>query len=189
MAIFKLNESNSFDDDQKVICKMAIDNGFISDMADSLQYSNMLEETDDGWAYMRSDYGGRDYFDDIPLEYIDEDEIQEILDYCLLDSDIEDYDWGEYSDDIELVQEALEGCFVDMLIDYLNGNPINESKKRRKVKESKEGKSDKSDLETLLTAVKETLDYFDYHNKNLTKKQDYILDDLKDVYDEIKRGR
>ena len=42
-------------------------------------------------------------------------------------------------------------------------------------------------LERIMNAVGETLDYFHYHNKNLTKAQDYKLDDLEEVFQAINR--
>ena len=42
-------------------------------------------------------------------------------------------------------------------------------------------------LERIMNAVGDTLDYFHYHNKNLTKAQDYKLDDLEEVFRAINR--
>lgn len=36
-------------------------------------------------------------------------------------------------------------------------------------------------LDKLLKELKDNIDYFDYHNKNLTKEQEFKINDIKDI--------
>ena len=41
-------------------------------------------------------------------------------------------------------------------------------------------------MENLMEVIDDVLGYFDFHNKNLTKAQEWKLDDLKEVYRKIR---
>ncbi len=183
MEIRNLRES--FEDDQREIDEIALNNGFLDDMVDSLQISNTIEKTDNGWVYLRSDYGGRDFFDEIPIQYIDEDEMREIEDYCILDSGIEDYDWGGYSGDIDYVQELLFDHFADLLIDHLDDvDALKEDKTIDSEVAYTIGYLDDGDIGYI--GWNSETDYYDVvFVDGLTEKEDWCFTETNDIGEEV----
>lgn len=44
-------------------------------------------------------------------------------------------------------------------------------------------------MENLMTVIDDVIGYFDYHNKNLTKAQDWKLDELREIYRKIRNEK
>lgn len=40
----------------------------------------------------------------------------------------------------------------------------------------------------LYEKIKEVCEYFTYHNKNLTKKQEYLIMELEEIFEEVKEN-
>lgn len=103
------------------ILQQAKDNGYFMDMYNYItdEYSDILEKVDGKWTYMRRDPSGRDFFSNIPIEYITDDERDSLLDYLIGDMMIEDYEWN---DDLDDVTENLYEYLWDALYDELQKN-------------------------------------------------------------------
>jgi hypothetical protein len=44
-------------------------------------------------------------------------------------------------------------------------------------------------MENLMMVIDDVIGYFDYHNKNLTKAQDWKLDELREIYRKIRNEK
>lgn len=61
------------------------------------------------WCYQESDYSGRDFYKNIPIQYLSEEKIESIEDEVFSDFEYEydDADWEEFHDVFNEVFDAL----------------------------------------------------------------------------------
>ena len=93
--------------------KLIKENGFLHDLLDASFFEHDIDKN--VYYYLRRDSSGRDFYNYIPLQYITEDEWEDIFEHAIDDMGIEDYDWANYS--IEEVTEWLEENLDIILIE------------------------------------------------------------------------
>jgi len=78
---------------------------------DNLQYRLTQAETNQGrkWCYQLGDYSGRDFYKDIPIEYLEDTRIESLEDEVFSDFEYEydDADWDEFHEVFEEVFSYL----------------------------------------------------------------------------------
>ena len=115
---FELTESLDMID----IIALAKENDFFFDMKNYITdpNSNILEydESSKTWCYLRRDKSGRDFYQAVPVDYISEDEREQLSEYLIEDSGIEDYDWqGLDIDEVKSLlydEEFLDAIFSEL---------------------------------------------------------------------------
>ena len=103
------------------ILSVARENGAFADLLDALKGRLEYNEKKKEWMYLRSDFSGRDFYEPIPIWYIDSDEKYNLAEDIIDDGDLEDYDWGDM--DVEDVKDSLytdDEEFLDSLFDALD---------------------------------------------------------------------
>ena len=79
-----------------------------------------LEEIDGQYYYNRADYSGRDFFVQVPIVVITEDEKEKIIEEIRDNWDLEEcYDWGDM--DIDEVKEHISDELFEIIIEVLMG--------------------------------------------------------------------
>lgn len=116
-----------FDTSESDIIKQAKENGYFADMLSSLKDGKVeYNEKKNQWEYLRPDRSGRDFYTNIPIWYITDEERDDLADWLIYDSGIEYYNWNA---DIAEVQELLseDNTLIDCLFDALDSEaPLDE---------------------------------------------------------------
>ena len=83
---------------------------------DNLQYRLEKTETREGikWCYQLEDYSGRDFYKNIPIEYLEDDRIESLEEEIFSDYEYE-YDKQDDEDDWEEFHEVFEEVFYDLV--------------------------------------------------------------------------
>ena len=101
--------------DSEDIIALAKQTGAFADLLDSLKACLEYDEKNKCWVYLRGDVSGRDFYTEVPIQYISDDEKSNLAEEVIEDGVLEYYDWDGL--DIDEVKEFMYDG--DSLIDSL----------------------------------------------------------------------
>ena len=117
-----INESDS-----KSVIDLARENNYLFDTSNMLQATEKIKNVDGSWFYQRPDSSGRDFFTDVEINSITDDEKNNLVDYCL--DGLDSYNWGSY--DLDTVNNTLSEELFDTLFTESSGYKLDTGKKPR----------------------------------------------------------